>query len=120
MATLALRDNPGSRRIFFVLTPRARCFLGSPLTLNPGWGAPESLTGGAGAGAPEEAAAFFGAEGKGFRDVLKKARGPGFCPGDPWLSSSKTSRRNANITFFPFATGQRGGSRDTALRTRWV
>src|SRR5579863_3952007 len=94
--------------------------MGSPPTLNPGWGAPESLTGGAGAGAPTETAAFFGAGGEGFLDVLKKAKGPGFRPGDPWLSSSKTSRRKTNITRFPFATGQRGGSKDTALRTRWV
>src|SRR5579863_4941845 len=100
MATLASRDNPGSRRIFFVLTPRARCFLGSPPTLNPGWGAPESLTGGAGAGAPAETAAFFGAAGEGFLGVLKKAKGPGDGPESPWLSSSKTSSKNTNIARF--------------------
>src|SRR6267142_197092 len=31
-----------------------------------------------------------------------------------------TSRRNTNITFFPFASGQRGGNRARARRTRCV
>jgi len=38
---------------------------------------------------------FFGARG------LKKGQDP---------SLSRTSRRNTNITHFPFATGQRGGN----------
>src|SRR5579863_8950953 len=41
MAALASRDNPGSLRVRFVLTPRALGPAGSPPTLNPGWGAPE-------------------------------------------------------------------------------
>ena len=59
--------------------------------------------------------AFLGAEGEGFLDTLKKARGPGLHLGDLWESSFKTSIRNTNITRFPLATGQRGGSKDTAL-----
>src|SRR5579863_444274 len=40
MASRASRDNPGFRRIFFVLTPE-RNFAGLPPALNPGRGAPE-------------------------------------------------------------------------------
>src|SRR5579863_7553236 len=40
MATRASRDNPGTRRVFFVLTPE-RDFAGLPPALNPGRGAPE-------------------------------------------------------------------------------
>src|SRR5579863_208094 len=40
MASRASRDNPGVRRIFFVLTPE-RGFTGLPPALNPGRGAPE-------------------------------------------------------------------------------